>query len=236
MRQLRDPRATFPEADSASSTLLAAADEEIRERRVLRAAVAVAVAFHLLAALVPMPKAAAVEEAEPERARLIVVQTPRFKPPVIPPEPVVPEHKPFVVPVPDPTPDEPEPIRPLEVVAPELEPPEIGIVGEIPPPPPLPDGGPIEIGGPVTRPVPIDTPQPIYSEIARRARIEGVVLLRTILDTSGRVTDVKIVKDLPFGLGAAAVAAVERWRYRPATLNSEPVAVYLEVTVRFTLQ
>lgn len=240
MRQPRDPRPTVPVADPAAATeltlLAAAAAEEARERRIFRAAVTGAVVFHLLLALVPLSKAAAVAEPEVEKARIVVVQTPRFKPPVIPLEPEIRERKPVIVPVPDPTPDAPEPIRELEVAAPEIEPPDFGLVGEVPAPPPVPDDGPIEIGGPVTRPVPVYTPQPIYPEIARRARIQGVVLLRTILDKSGQVTDVKVIKDLPFGLADAAVTAVERWRYRPATLKGEPVAVYLEVTVNFTLQ
>ena len=138
--------------------------------------------------------------------------------------------------MPDPTPDDPEPIRPLATVPQHLDLPEIAPVGDLPPPPPLPPAGPIEIGGAVVRPVAIDTPQPVYSELARRARIQGVVQLRTVLDETGRVTGVEVVKSLPFGLTEAAVEAVQRWRYRPATLNDKPVAVFLQVTVTFTLQ
>ena len=184
----------------------------------------------------PLPKVAAMDASAPPKEHLVVVQTPRFKPTVIQPEEQIPHQKPYIVPVPDATPDDPEPIRPLRADAPDLEVPDIGLVEDLPAPPPIDDGRPIEIGGAVVRPVPIDAPQPIYPEIARRARIEGVVLLSTILDKSGRVTDVKVTKDLPFGLGDAAAAAVARWRYRPATLNGNPVAVYLQVTVTFTLQ
>ena len=239
MRQPRDPRPSASETELAASTtlsLFAAAEEEDRERRVFRVAVAAAVVFHLLLALVPLPKVAAMDAAEPAKEHLVVVQTPRFKPPVIQPEEQIPPCQPFIVPVPDATPDDPEPIRPLRADAPDLEVPDIGLVEDLPAPPPIDDGRPIEIGGAVVRPIPIDTAQPIYPEIARRARIEGVVLLSTILDKNGRVTDVKVTKDLPFGLGDAAAAAVARWRYRPATLNGNPVAVYLQVTVTFTLQ
>ena len=239
MRQLCDPCCAAPETDLAASPtllLLAAADEEAREGRVFRVAVAAAVVFHLLLALVPLPKVAAMDASELPKEHLVVVQTPRFKPPVIQPEQPISERRPFVVPVPNPTPDKPEPIRPLQVVALDVEVPEIALVDELLPLPPIDDGRPIVIGGAVIRPVPIDAPQPIYPEIARRAHIQGVVLLNTILDQTGRVTDVKVVKDLPFGLGEAAATAVERWRYRPATLNGNPVAVYLQVTVTFTLQ
>ena len=239
MRQPRDPRPAAPEtalAGSPTLSLLVAADEEARERRVFRTAVTAAVVFHLLLALVPLPKVAAMDAAAAPKEHLVVVQTPRFKPPVIQPEEQIPQRQPFIVPVPDSTPDDPEPIRPLLAVAPELDVPDIGLVEDLPAPPPIDDGRPIEIGGSVVRPVAIDAPQPIYPEIARRARIQGVVLLSTILDKTGRVTEVKVTKDLPFGLGDAAATAVARWRYRPATLNGNPVAVYLQVTVTFTLQ
>jgi TonB family protein len=237
MRQLREPRCVPAVDPTASPTLmlLAAADEESRERRVFRVAVAGAVAFHLAVALLPLPRVVASAEPQPQTSHLLVVQTPIFKHEVIPPVRDDDEHA-FLVPVPDPNPGDPEPIRPLATVPQHLDLPEIAPVGDLPPPPPLPPAGPIEIGGAVVRPVAIDTPQPVYSELARRARIQGVVQLRTVLDATGRVTDVEVVKSLPFGLTEAAVEAVQRWRYRPATLNDKPVAVFLQVTVTFTLR
>jgi TonB family protein len=240
MRQLREPRSVsaVPTADPTASPtlrLLAAAAEESREHRVFRLAVAGAVAFHLAVAFLPLPRVVASAEPQPQKSHLLVVQTPIFKHDVI--SPVRENDKPaFLVPVPDPAPDDREPIRPLATVPQHLDLPEIAPVGDLPPPPPLPPAGPIEIGGAVVRPVAIDTPQPVYSELARRARIQGVVQLRTILDETGRVTDVEVVKRLPFGLTEAAVEAVQRWRYRPATLNDKPVAVFLQVTVNFQLQ
>ena len=86
------------------------------------------------------------------------------------------------------------------------------------------------------KPVKISSPQPQYTEIARKARIQGVVILQTIINKDGDITDVKILKGLPMGLAEAAVAAVQQWKYQPATLNGRPVAVYFNLTVNFQLQ
>ena len=99
-------------------------------------------------------------------------------------------------------------------------------------------GAPLRIGsggGEVTRPVPISTPPPAYTEAARRARIEGVVILEAVVDQEGLVTSTRVLKPLPFGLDAKAREAVERWRFEPAALHGRPVEVYETVTVRFSL-
>ncbi len=50
------------------------------------------------------------------------------------------------------------------------------------------------------------------------------------------MTDVKVLKGLPSGLTEAAVEAVPKWRFEPATLEGNPVAVYYLVTVSFSVQ
>jgi protein TonB len=141
------------------------------------------------------------------------------------------------VPIPDPTPDEPEPIR-LEEPEPELDLPDFDdMVFGIPDAPPAaePDG-PIQVGGDVVAPEKINAPQPQYTEIARKARIQGVVIVQAIIDKQGQVTNVKILKGLPMGLSEEAMAAIKRWTFKPATLNGKPVDVYYNLTVNFRLQ
>ncbi len=99
-----------------------------------------------------------------------------------------------------------------------------------------PDDVPIRIGGEVVPPEPISRPQPLYPDIARKARVTGVVIVEAIIDKQGNVTDARVLRGLPMGLSEAATNAILRWKYRPATLNGRPVAVYLTVTVNFTLQ
>ena len=73
-------------------------------------------------------------------------------------------------------------------------------------------------------------------EAARRARITGVVIVETIIDKQGNVDNVRVLKALPMGLDNAAVEAVKKWKFKPATLNGRPVNVYFVLTVNFQLQ
>jgi TonB family protein len=112
------------------------------------------------------------------------------------------------------------------------------------PPPPLavepapePAGGvysAVPPGG--TQPEEIDRAIPRYSASARRANVEGAVVVRGIVRRDGTIDNVEIIKDLPHGLGEEARRAVSRWRFRPATYRGEPIDVYYTVTVNFRLQ
>ncbi len=91
-------------------------------------------------------------------------------------------------------------------------------------------------GGNVAAPRLLDRIEPAYPEIARKARIEGIVVLEAIIGRSGRVEDLHLVKSVNLLLDAAALDAVKQWRYRPATLDGLPVRVFLTVTVDFRLR
>lgn len=98
------------------------------------------------------------------------------------------------------------------------------------------DDEPIVVGGLVKKPEILVKTQPRYTELARRANIEGIVVLKAIIDERGYVTDLEVLKDLPMGLDKAAVEAVRTWRFKPATLHDRPVKVYYNLTVHFTIQ
>lgn len=76
---------------------------------------------------------------------------------------------------------------------------------------------------------------PRYTDVARRAGVQGVVLLRLEVDAEGRVSGVDVVKDLPMGLTGEAVRSARTWRYEPARLDDEPVGVSFDVAVRFAI-
>ena len=86
-----------------------------------------------------------------------------------------------------------------------------------------------------TDPVVVDRVMPRYPRNARASGVEGTVVVRAVVRRNGRVTNVQVVKDLPYGLGDAAANAVRRWRFRPATYQGEPIDVYYNVTVNFRL-
>ncbi|HKD12868.1 MAG TPA: TonB family protein [Thermoanaerobaculia bacterium] len=98
------------------------------------------------------------------------------------------------------------------------------------------DERPYRPGGSVAEPRLVLRIEPPYPEVARKARIEGVVILQAIIGKNGNVEDLHLVKSANVLLDAAAMEAVSRWRYAPATLNGFAVRVYLTVTVEFRLR
>lgn len=78
---------------------------------------------------------------------------------------------------------------------------------------------------------------PKYPELARRARVEGSVILLITIDREGRVGEVEVLRspDPRYGFDLAAIEAVRQWRYRPALLDGRPVAVQASVMVEFAI-
>jgi len=93
----------------------------------------------------------------------------------------------------------------------------------------------LRVGGEVSAPVKIEGPKPEYTDIAHRARVQGVVIVQATIDENGDVTDAKVLKGLPMGLDQKAIEAVHQWKFQPATRNGEPVKVYHNLTIEFRL-
>jgi TonB family protein len=229
--------ATAGGADMHTADFATFALEYEEDNKKLRIALIIAAVLHVGLLLAPIIKGATTEAKAPEKQKVYVVQQIRFKPP--PPQQQQEMLKPRAkkVPIPDPTPDEPEPIRVVEEVQQELDLPVDDTVFGIPQGPPSAEPeGPIHVGGDVKAPEKVFAPQPSYTEIARKARIQGVVIVQAIIDKEGNVTNVKVLKGLPMGLEDAAVEAMKQWKFKPATLNGKPVTVYYNLTVNFKLQ
>lgn len=86
------------------------------------------------------------------------------------------------------------------------------------------------------RPVKLSAPQPHYPMWARKARIEGRVVVQAIIDKEGDVSNAKVLEDLPLCLGNVAAAAIVEWKFEPALLEGEPVDVYYNLIVNFRLK
>jgi protein TonB len=94
--------------------------------------------------------------------------------------------------------------------------------------------GPIRPGGDIKPPVRTVYVAPPYPDLARAARIQGLVVVECTIDPSGRVVDARVITGPPL-LQSAALDAVRQWRYTATRLNGGPVAVLMTVTVNFTL-
>ncbi len=75
---------------------------------------------------------------------------------------------------------------------------------------------------------------PVYPEIARAARVEGVVILEAKVDKKGKVEEARVLRSIPL-LDQAAIEAVKQWEYEPFLVNGEPKAFLLTITVNFSL-
>lgn len=143
------------------------------------------------------------------------------------------------VPIPDPTPDEPEPIRePEPEIIDDPIPPDVDVLIGVPEAPP--PSGPLLAGvGDVSNPVLIQSTktQPDYPELARTARMEGTVIMQAVIYRDGTVGEVEVLRCTRPGVGfeEAAVAAVQTWKYEPAKQNGKPVEVFFTIKVDFTI-
>jgi TonB family protein len=96
-------------------------------------------------------------------------------------------------------------------------------------------GGAFRIGGGVSAPVPIYKVEPEYSEEARKAKFQGTVVLAIVVDETGKVTNVRVLRPLGMGLDEKAIEAVTKWRFRPGYKDGKPVPVMANVEVNFRL-
>lgn len=166
---------------------------------------------------------------------------------LIPPEREI-EPIPIEVPLPPPPgppviagpPEEPaEPLirQPTEV----MEIPDGPIVyvpppDDIAPPPAVVERQTVVVGIDIDPPKLISKVEPRYTQPAIKGMIRGVVILDLVIDSSGRVETVTVLRGLPLGLTKSAVSAVEQWRFEPSTFNNRPVSVRYTLTVHFNLK
>jgi len=75
----------------------------------------------------------------------------------------------------------------------------------------------------------------VFSEKARKAKYQGVVLVSTVIDEQGNPTDIKVVKSVGMGLDEKAVESVNRSRFQPAIKDGKPVAAQITIAVNFRL-
>ncbi|MBY0502416.1 MAG: TonB family protein [Bryobacteraceae bacterium] len=81
----------------------------------------------------------------------------------------------------------------------------------------------------------LEKPRPVYTEEARRLRIEGTVQLRVVFGAAGQIRVVDVVKGLGHGLDEAAVSAAQAIRYRPARRDGRPVDSPAVIQIQFQI-
>jgi protein TonB len=80
--------------------------------------------------------------------------------------------------------------------------------------------------------------KPQYTQEAIDAHIEGFVQLAIVIEADGSVSDVRVIESLDptFGLDDQAVKAAWQWSFKPATKDGQPVAIGVDLQLRFMLK
>ncbi|MGQ9751314.1 MAG: TonB family protein [Thermoanaerobaculaceae bacterium] len=164
--------------------------------------------------------------------------TPTRAPAMVPP-PVVPATVPVPTAIPEETPAPTPSPEPIVIPAPTPTPTPQPTVAPTPTPLAVAtarEGDLVEI--PDVWPEPILTPKPSYPPLAARQKLGGTVILRVLVDETGTVRDVQVLRGVKpdLGLDAAAVAAVKNWRYKPAMKDGVRVKVWYSQSVPFRPQ
>ena len=100
---------------------------------------------------------------------------------------------------------------------------------------------PVMVTANMTPPALISQVNPNYPDLARKAGVEGTVLLRLIIGAEGKVQEAKVLTVIPpkakgVGFEDEAIRAVMQWKFSPALSGGKPVRVYYNVPVKFVLQ
>ena len=93
-------------------------------------------------------------------------------------------------------------------------------------------------GNGVTLPVVVRDVKPQYTDGAMKARIEGTVVLESVVLADGTVGEVRVVQSLDsvYGLDEQAMKAMKQWRFKPGTKEGKPVAVRISCEMSFRLK
>lgn len=92
-----------------------------------------------------------------------------------------------------------------------------------------------QAGHGVSAPVLLYKVEPEYSEEARKAKYQGIVILNVVVDTTGHAVESRVVRSLGLGLDEKAIEAVKKWKFKPGYKDGKPVAVIAQIEVNFRL-
>jgi len=98
-------------------------------------------------------------------------------------------------------------------------------------------GGVYKVGGTggASAPVCTSTPEPNYSDDARKAHIQGTVILDSIVQKDGSIDVQKVTRSLGYGLDDEAKKVLKKWKCNPGKKDGESVAVTVQITINFHL-
>jgi TonB family protein len=94
--------------------------------------------------------------------------------------------------------------------------------------------GPVRVASGVVAGNRISGTNPTYPADARKAHVEGTVVLNAVISKTGEITNLQVTSG-PESLRQSAIDAVRTWQYKPYILNGEPTAVETTINVTYNL-
>jgi TonB family protein len=87
----------------------------------------------------------------------------------------------------------------------------------------------------MTPPEPIFRPEAEYTDDARKAQLNGKVIVTLVVEIDGTASNIEVTRGLGLGLEQKAIEAVRQWKFKPATIAGKPVRARVNVEVTFRL-
>ncbi len=94
---------------------------------------------------------------------------------------------------------------------------------------------PMSADGKFEPPVPVRTIAPDYPNDMRRDGITGMVMVNCLIDEQGNVSEAKVEKSSNDSFAPSAVAALKKWKFKPAQRDGSNVPIHVTIPVKFTL-
>jgi TonB family protein len=98
------------------------------------------------------------------------------------------------------------------------------------------NGKPFTTGSTVRPPTVAARSEPQYTNFARRARVNGTVVMDSLVSKDGSLSILSIVEGVGFGLDEAAQSAFQQWRFNPGMRDGQPQDVRLYIEVNMNLR
>lgn len=79
----------------------------------------------------------------------------------------------------------------------------------------------------------VNKPEPEYTSAALEHKVRGIVILRAVFAADGTVKHITVIRGLPDGLTEACMAAAKKIKFVPATVNGQPVSMWMQIEYAF---
>jgi protein TonB len=85
-------------------------------------------------------------------------------------------------------------------------------------------------------PVPVRTVAPEYPVQLRRDGVSGVVMVKCTIDEQGNVVDPQVEKSTDNAFIEPALAALKKWKFKPAKQDGTPFAMRVSIPIKFVVE